>query len=142
MFHAKGKPLLPDEKWILISVKQYFDRNKLEFGSSDSAAQMTADALGMGLATVNRVMAQYRKDPDSIHSLPQARGHPAYSIDASSQEVVRAYIRRANLEGSHLTLESIRSFLQEQFPDQSYHISTLARTLDRWGFEFGKGTRT
>ena len=142
MFHAKGKPLSPEEKRLLISVKQYFDRNKSEFGSSDSAAHMTADALGMGLATVNRVMAQYRKDPDSINSPPQARGRPTYSIDASNQEVARAYIRRANLEGSHITLESIRSFLKEQFPDQSYHISTLARTLDRWGFEFGKGTRT
>ena len=61
--HPKGKPLTPEEKRLLISVKQYFDRNKLEFGSSDSSAQMASDALGIGLATVNRVVAQYRKDP-------------------------------------------------------------------------------
>ncbi|MDP2098381.1 MAG: transposase [Methylobacter sp.] len=65
-----------------------------------------------------------------------------YSIDASHQEVVRAYIRKANMEGYHITLESIRSLLQEISPNESFHISTLARTLDRWGFEFGKGTRT
>jgi hypothetical protein len=44
-------------------VKQYFDRNKSEFGSSESAAQVAADALCVGLATVNRVMASYRKYP-------------------------------------------------------------------------------
>ncbi len=33
-------------------------------------------------------------------------------------------------------------FLKEINPDESFHIATLARTLDRWGFEFGKGTRS
>ncbi len=49
---------------------------------------------------------------------------------------------KANLEGCHITFESIRSFLQEKSPNESFHLSTLARTLDRWGFEFGKGIRT
>ena len=39
-------------------------------------------------------------------------------------------------------MESIQSFLQEKCPGKTFHISTLARTLDRWGFEFGKGLRT
>ncbi len=142
MPYIKGKPLYPDEKRLLISVKQYFDRNKAEFGSSETAVQMTADALSVGLATVNRVMASYHKDPDSINNLPQVRGRPDYSVDISHQEAVRAYIRKANMEGYHITLESIRDFIQEKSPDESFHISTLARTLDRWGFEFGKGTRT
>jgi transposase len=142
MPYIKGKPLYPEEKRLLVSVKHYFDRNKAEFGSCETAAQMTADALSVGLATVNRVMASYHKDPGSINTLPQFRGRPDYSIDISHQEVVRAYIHKANLEGYHITLESIRDFIQEKSPDDSFHISTLARTLDRWGFEFGKGTRT
>lgn len=142
MVYIKGKPLYPEEKKLLVSVKHYFDRNKAEFGSSESAAQMTADALSISLTTVNRVMVSYHKDPDSINIFPQERGRPSYSIDASHQEVVRAYIRKANMEGYHITLESIRSLLQEISPNESFHISTLARTLDRWGFEFGKGTRT
>ena len=142
MSYTKGRPLCPEEKKLLVSVKHYFDRNKLEFGSSESSAQMTADALGIGLATVNRVMASYHKDPDSITASPQLRGRPTYSIDMSHQEAVRAYIRQANLEGSHITLESIRHMLQEKSPDESFHVSTLSRTLDRWGFEFGKGIRT
>ena len=142
MSYTKGKPLCPFETKLLISVKQYFDRNKSEFGSNDSAAQMTADALGIGLATVNRVMANYRKVPDSINAPPPIRGCPTYSIDISHQEVVRAYIRKANLEGRYITLESIGSFLKEKSPNESFHISTLARTGESWGFEFGKGTRT
>jgi len=142
MSYTKGKPRCPEEKKVLVSVKQYFDRNKSEFGSSESSAQMTADALGVGLATVNRVMASYRKDRDSMNAPPQLRGRPTYSVDVSHQEAVRAYIRKANLEGHHITLESIRSFLQDKSPHESFHISTLARTLDRWGFEFGKGVRT
>ena len=139
---TKGKPFQPEEKKLLVLVKQYFDRNKLEFGVNDSAAQMTADALGIGLATVNRVMASYHKDPDSIKSQPQARGRPTHSIDVSNQEEIRTFIREANLEGKHITLESVQTLLQEKSSDVIFHVSTLARTLDRWGFEFGKGTRT
>jgi len=74
MPYTKGRPLCPEEKKFLVSVKHYFDRNKAEFGSSESSVQMTADALGIGLATVNRVMATYRKDPDSLTAPPQLRG--------------------------------------------------------------------
>ena len=142
MSYTKGRPLCPEEKKLLVSVKHYFDRNKSEFGSSESSAQMTSDALGIGLATVNRVMANYHKDPDSLNVPSPLRGRPSYSVDVSHQEAIRAYIRQANLEGRHITLESIRGFLQEKSPHEPFHLSTLARTLDRWGFEFGKGTRT
>jgi transposase len=142
MSYTKGRPLCPEEKKLLVSVKHYFDRNKSEFGSSESSVQMTADALGIGLATVNRVMASYHKDPDSINAASKLRGRPTYSVDMSHQEAVRSYIRQANLEGCHITLESIRNMLKEKSPDESFHISTLSRTLDRWGFEFGKGIRT
>ncbi len=142
MPYIRGKPLSPQEKKLLVSVKHYFDRNKSEFGCKESSAQMTADALGLGIATIHRVMANYRKDPSSVNAPAQSRGRPSYSIEASHQEAVRAYIRQANLQGSHRTLEDIRRFLSERSPSEAFHLSTLARTLDRWGFEFGKGTRT
>ncbi|MBI5345573.1 MAG: transposase [Chlamydiae bacterium] len=112
------------------------------FSVRDSSAQMVADALDIGLATVNRIMASYNKDPVSLHENPQPKGRPAHAIGASQQEIVRSYIRAANLEGKFITLESIRDLLPADSLGKSIHISTLARTLDRWGFEFGKGTRT
>jgi transposase len=138
----RGKPLYPGEKHLLVSVKHYFDRNKSDFGCKESSAQMTADALGLGLATVNRVIAAYHKDPESLNAPAQPRGRPAYSIAGSHQEAVRAYIRQANWQGRHITLEDIKRLLAERAPSESFHVATLGRTLDRWGFEFGKGTRT
>ena len=77
-----------------------------------------------------------------VNARSQSRGRPAYAIDISHQEAVRTYIRQANLQGSHLTLEDIKHFLAERSPAESFHLATLARTLDRWGYEFGRGTRT
>lgn len=142
MTHPRGKPLTPEEKRLLVSLNQYFERNRFEFRSTDSPAQMTSDALELGLATVYRVMAQYRKDPTCLDALPQMRGRPSYSIESSDQEAVRAYIRQANREGVHMTLETLQAFLESKSPHRTYHLSTLARTLDRWGFEFGRGIRT
>jgi len=36
MSYTKGRPLCPEEKKLLVSVKHYFDRNKSEFGSTIS----------------------------------------------------------------------------------------------------------
>lgn len=140
--HIQGRPLCPEEKYFIVALKQYFDRNRKMFSVRDSSAQMVADALDIGLATVNRIMASYNKDPVSLHENPQPKGRPAHAIGASQQEIVRSYIRAANLEGKFITLESIRDLLPADSLGKSIHISTLARTLDRWGFEFGKGTRT
>lgn len=143
MSHAQGKPFTPEEKKFMVLLKQYFDRNQPQSGPKDSSAQMTADALGIGLATVNRVMASYQKDPNSLDAPPKMKGSPEYVISNSYQELVRSYIRKANAEGKYITIETITKFLQEQSPDsEEFHDRTLSRTLDRWGFDFGKGTRT
>ncbi len=60
----------------------------------------------------------------------------------SHQEAVRAYIRQANWQGRHITLEDIKRLPAERALSESFHVATLGRTLGRWGFEFGKGTRT
>jgi len=106
MSYSRGKPLHPEVKKVIVSLKQYFDRNKSELKVRDSSAQMVADAIGIGLATVNRTMASYCKDPKSIEEQPQPRGRPTYAVDASHQEIVRSYIRAANLEGTHVTLST------------------------------------
>ncbi len=111
----------------------------------DSSTQMVADAFGIGLATVDRVMASYRRDPDSLDVSILPKGRPEYAVDSSYQESIRSYIRSANLQGLHVSLEMIKAFLQTQFKEtlkDDFHIATLSRTFDRWGFEFGKGTRT
>jgi transposase len=142
MYYIQGKPLSSEVKKFIVSVKQYFDRNKADFGQTELSSQLTADALSIGVATVNRVIAEYNKDPRLLDKAPQTRGRPSYSISASHETAVRNFIREANQEGRHITLDMIRDFLNERDTDQSFHAATLARTLDRWGFTFGKGTRS
>lgn len=143
MRHKKGKPLTPSEKRFIVSAKLYFDRNRPDFDARDSSAQMTADALGVGLASVNRVMSDYNKDPESINRLSMPRGRPRYSVGDAHEEAVRAFIRQGNEKGCPITLEMVSNFLCEREPEkESFHLRTLANTLDRWGFEFGRGKRT
>jgi len=140
MESIQGKPLTPEAKKIVVSVKQYFDRNK--FQPSESSVKRTADALGIGQATVKRIMADYGRDPILLDQPAKNRGRPAHAVSVSKQEAVRTFIRSANKKGEYITLATIRSFLKETPGDDSFHIATLARTLNRWGFEFGRGTRS
>ncbi|MCJ7600546.1 MAG: transposase [Desulfobulbaceae bacterium] len=140
MTSIRGKPLTPEAKKIMVSVKQYFDRNK--FQPSEPSTKRTADALGIGQATVKRVMADYSLDPSLLDEPAKIRGRPAHAVSTSHQESVRTFIRSANKKGEYITLATIRDFLKEVSGDESFHVATLARTLNRWGFEFGQGTRS
>ncbi len=129
MYHQGGKPLTPSEKRFIISAKLYFDRNRPEFGIRDSAAQMTADALGVGLASVNRVVAEYNKDPESVNRPALPRGRPRYVVSDTHEEAVRAFIRQGNREGRPMTLELIKDFLvHRDSNEESFHLRTLANT--------------
>jgi len=140
MDSIRGKPLTSEIKKNVVSVKQYFDRNK--FQPSEPSYKRTAEALGIGLATVKRVMADYSRDPSLLDKPTKMRGRPAHSVNTSYQEAVRTFIRTANKNGEYITLAAIRDFLAGKPGDESFHITTLARTLNRWGFEFGQGTRS
>jgi transposase len=77
-----------------------------------------------------------------LDKLPEAKGRPSHAIDGSHEEVVRGFIRTANQQGQYITLSSISELIRDKEPDTEFHPVTLARTLDRWGFEFGKGKRS
>lgn len=140
MTSSRGKPLTPETKKLVVTVKQYFDQNK--FTPKEPSVKRAADALGFGVATVKRIMADYNRDPKLLDEPTKMRGRPVHAVNVSYQESVRAYIRTANKNGEYITLENIREFLNKVSNDEPFHISTLARTLSRWGFEFGKGTRS
>jgi transposase len=142
MKYIRGKPLEPGKKRAIVSVKGYFDRNKKELGLTESSVQLTADALEIGVSTVKRVMADYRRDPLLLDKPPKPKGHPNYAIDCSHEEVVRHFIRNANQNGQYITISSISELIRDKEPNIRFHPVTLARTLDRWGFEFGKGKRS
>jgi transposase len=140
MFSSRGKPTTPETKKLVVMVKQYFDRNK--FKPAEPSTKRTADALGIGVATVKRILADFNRDPTLLDEPAKMRGRPEHAVNISHQEAVRTYIRSANKNGEYITLTHIRDFLKERSSDESFHLATLARTLNRWGFEFGKGTRS
>lgn len=140
MSSVQGKPLTPEVKKLIVTIKHYFDRNEKQIDKS--SVDLTAEATCVGLATVKRIMADYNRDPNLLDKIPRLRGRRNYAVNISYQEQVRQYIREANQKGEYITLATIQNFLEEINPDKSFHIATLARTLDRWGFEFGKGTRS
>ena len=140
MISSRGRPLSSETKKIIVSVKEYFDGKK--FKPMEPSVKRTADALGIGVATVKRVMADYNRDPKSIDEPSKMRGRPDHAVNATHQEAVRAYIRAANKQGKYITLSDIGDFLKERSDNEPFHTATLARTLNRWGFEFGKGTRS
>jgi len=140
MVSRRGKPLTPEIKKIIVSIKQYFDQVKSI--ASESSVKRTADAIHVGVATVKRVMADYNRNPDQLNITGKPRGRPIHAVNATHQESVRVYIRNANNNGQHITLSDIQNFLNENHTNELFHKATLARTLNRWGFEFGKGTRS
>lgn len=142
MSRKQGKAIEPSLKKAIVSVKEYFDRNKGELKIKEPSDQVTADVLGVGVASVRRVMADYKRSPGSLDEPPALRGRPNFSVDSEHYEVVRKYVRQANSEGTYLTLQSICDLLQKHSPREDFNTSTLSRTLDRWGFSFGEGTRT
>jgi len=140
MISSRGRPLSPETKKLVVSVKQYFDGKK--FKPMEPSVKRTADAFGIGVATVKRVMADYNRDPKLLDEPAKTRGRPVHAVSATHQEAVRAYIRSANKQGQYITLSDIGDFLKERSEEELFHIATLSRTLNRWGFEFGKGTRS
>ena len=140
---AQGKALSSDDKKVIVALKEYFDRtkNNLEEQSSPSVKKV-ADALGFGIVTVKRIMANYNRGVNLDETEKVFRGRPQRVLSDSMQTVVRDYIRKANKDGAYITLEMLCQHLEEVAPDQEFSIRTLGRALDRRGFTFGKGIRT
>lgn len=140
---AQGKPISPEYKKAIVFLKKYFDRTSTdEIDVKLTSVTKTADALEVGIATVKRIMAEYNKDPDSIDKEIFHRGHPKRIISEQLQSLTRKYVREANIEGKHITLDTLSKYLLDSSNEHEFSIRTLGRALDRWGFTFGKGTRS
>lgn len=140
---TQGKPLSAKEKETIVLLKQYFDRIRDDpQEQASSSVQRVVNALGIGVATVKRVMADYNREVDFAGQEEIHRGRPPRALSESMQSVTREYVREANREGGYITLEMLCRHLEAISPDQEFSIRTLGRALDRWGFTFGKGTRS
>lgn len=140
---GQGKPLTPEERKAIVALKTYFDRTKNDLlGHETPSVERVTHALGFGIATVKRVMADYNRGVSFEETEKVHRGRPQRVISDSMLAIAREYIRRANKEGAYITLEMLYHHLEKASPEQKFSVRTLGRALDRWGFTYGKGTRT
>lgn len=139
----QGKEFTQGMKQLVINLKEFYDieRRDKKF-KAPWAIDQTAKGLGIGEATVRRIMAEYNKNQQSIpdDSIKQ-RGKPEYSVPQSLQQIVRQYIRSQNLKGIHVSVDLVRNHLMQINPDFNFPTTTLWRTLSRWGFTYGTGKR-
>lgn len=140
---TQGKPLTAEQKEMIVSLKKYLDRAKEDPQEKECpSVERVANAFDIGIATVKRVMADYNRGVNFSDQGQILRGRPPRALSTSMQTVTREYVRRMNIEGKHVTLEMLCSHLTSINPEQKFSVRTLGRALDRWGFTFGKGTRT
>ena len=140
---TQGKSLTVEEKETIVTLKKYFDRIKDDdHEQSNPSVQRVVNALGCGIATVKRVMADHNRGVIFTQQEKIHKGRPPRILSESLQAITREYIREANRTGAHLTLEMLSEQLGDKKSGQEFSIRTLGRALDRWGFMVGRGTRT
>ena len=139
----RGKEFTQGMKQLVINLKQF---NDIEGGKNKFKAvwaiEQTAKGLGIGQATIRRIMAEYNKNKQSVpDSIPKTRGRPEYMIPQDLQPIVRQYIRSQNLKGQHVSVDIVLRHLLKINPDYNFPTTTLWRALNRWGFTYGIGKR-
>ncbi len=139
----QGKQLSADLVEMVVRLKQFHDteRKAEKFVSTKNAADRTAKAMGIGVATVKRIMANYKKHDDQVIVSTKPRpGRPPSRICPVMQPIVREYIRKENLSGQQISINKVCKFLISAY-DIDIPKMTLWRALNRWGFGYGKGRR-
>ena len=139
----QGREFTQDMKQLVINLKQFNDieRRKKNFKAIWTIEQ-TAKGLGIGEATVRRIMAEYNKNRQSVpEDAIKTRGKPEYTIPQHLQPMVRKYIRSQNIKGEHVSIDLFRKHLLKQDSTYNFPTTTLWRALNRWGFTYGVGKR-
>ena len=139
----QGKEFTQGMKQLVVNLKQCYDieRRQKNFKAA-WAIEQTAKGLGIGEATVRRIMAEYNKNKQLIpEDRPKARGRPEHMVSKDLHAIARRYIRSQNLMGQHVSVELVREHLYSISPEYTFPATTLWRALSRWGFTYGTGKR-
>ena len=144
----QGIEFTSEMRQLIVNVKQFFDQHKNIFQACNETANersstLAATALGISESTVKVIMAAFneRGAEGLLWSKSDNRGRPSFSIESGLEANVRKIVRDANKNGHQVTVDMIGKQLTEIL-NCKIAPSTLWRTLIRWGFEFGTGTRS
>jgi len=137
----QGKEFTPEMKQLIVNLKLHFDEEK-KAGKSISTRNATgrvAQGLGVGEATVKRVMASRKQEKDLVVE-EKERGKPPCRLSLNLQPVIREFVRQKNLKGQKISAEKIREYLFQKYSVE-IPMSTFLRSLSRIGFTYGVGKR-
>ncbi len=139
----QGKEFTTEMKEMVVCLKKHFDLERRDYKtvSTRNSTGRVAKGLGIGDATVKRIMAEYRRNDQRIvgQSL-KPKGKPEYNAGINLQPVIRQYVRSKNLAGQRVSIEKLRTHLFEAH-QADIPLTTLWRTLRRWGYVHVKGKR-
>lgn len=139
----QGKEFTQGMRQLIVNLQQFNDIERIKNNLKAAwALEQTAKGLGIGEATVRRVMADYHKNKRHVPvDQAKTRGRPEHIVPQYLQPVVRQYIRSQNLKGQHVSVELVREHLYNISPEYTFPPTTLWRALSRWGFTYGTGKR-
>lgn len=140
---SQGRQFSPEMIRFVVNLKRHYDDEKKtgRVVSTKNSTHRVAKGLGIGEATVKRIMSRYQRDGQRVISpISKARGKPVPQVSSNLQPVVREYIRSHNLRGQYISIEKVRNFLVEEH-NAEIPAATLWRTVKRWGFTHGVGSR-
>ncbi len=139
----QGKQLIPEIVELIVHLKAHYDKERRggRTVSTKNPAGRTADGLGVGIATVKRAVAAYKRSGSQVVvRSPRRPGRPPTAICQNVQPAVRRFIREQNLNGQRVSVERVRKHLADEY-GVALPKTTLWRGLNRWGFTFGQGRR-
>jgi len=139
----KGKALSIEQKLAIVTLKKSFDleRQASPIISTKDAVGRIARCLDVGRRTVERILSAYNKNGQTLVAVSvKARDKPPLKVSGDLVPHIRHHVRSMNLQGQHLSVRNVRSWLRQQF-DIDLPVMTLWRTLQRVGFVYGKSQR-
>ena len=127
-----GKEFTPEMVEFVVSLKQHFDleRKAGTTVSTRNPTARTAVGLGIGEATVKRIMARYNDGGKTMSASSKLRGRPSFVVSQNLQPIVREYIRSGNLQGQRVSAEKLRHVLKDEYGVE-VASATLWRALNR-----------
>ena len=93
-----GAPLTDNEKLMVINVYNYFsgDNSKKEDHRKITLRKHVAEVLGIGEATVGRVVSDWKSRGDNTFTPHKTLGRPKLQPDENLSEILRTKILNAN----------------------------------------------
>ncbi len=138
----RGMELSIEMRGKVVQPKKYFDNEKKTgpFVSTKDSFGRTAAAMGIGVATVKRIISHYKRTGNVLTDKREPPGRRPDTKCESVQIFARDFIRSQNLIGARVSVEKVRCHLKNEYSAEM-DKTTLWRALRRWGFTFGVGRR-